>query len=140
MNTLTDTEDLVLRDKATRELAITLPTGTDESDALCSDDGSQTKFVFWSSLVGTNNVKCQDDTLVAFADYTKQDKGIYGKSLTSRPESDSTSLNPISTEGISITLTGQYISYPLSSLIEALDGQSLVGKAFTFELGTPIGQ
>ena len=130
MNALTTTEDPLLRDKVTRELAITLPTGTDESDALCSDDGSQTKLVFWSSLVGTTNNKCQDDTLVAFADYTKNSSTLYQKS----GETLQANTNAVTETDRGITLgSGQYLRYDATYLLGLLSGKSLV-----IELANPL--
>ncbi len=129
MSTLTTTEDSVLRDKVTRELAITLPTATDESDALCAD-GSQTKLVFWSSLVGTSNAKCQDDSLVAFADYAKNSTTLYQKS----GETLQANTNAVAETDRGITLgSGQYLRYDATYLIGLLSGKSLV-----IELANPL--
>jgi hypothetical protein len=130
MNTLSDTENLALRDKVTRELAITLPTGTDESDALCADDGSQLKLVYWSSLVGTTNTKCQDDTLLAFADYTKNTNTLYQKSGESLVANTNGTLE--TDRGITLG-SGQYLRYDATYLLGLLSGKSLV-----IELANPL--
>ncbi len=51
------------------EVDITKPVNYSEKDAICPD-GSDIK-IYWDSLLDTNLDVCQNNNIIAFADYTK---------------------------------------------------------------------
>lgn len=81
-NTLTDIDHLVVlsgsdlaldtHDRVRSEIAATLPPLTDMTalDSLCA--GAD---IYWPSLIDTDQPKCRDHSLIAFADYTTNTPG-----------------------------------------------------------------